>query len=288
MEIFLPFQERASFGALRRASCSIRVCAGVIRASLFRVSHGRWVSAVETWATPVSRPTLSRTDCIRCATRSRSGQRSQRDQVFDGIRPYGVVASEDAGGVSVTLAPNATITRDGRRMDRRWRGDRSRRIEVQPYMRSRAALATLLLVVGGSCRSTSPVEPAVRRDLHQARERRQALAPREYTFESRKIAFVDPATFTWTELHVRDDSIVGTRALEPLPVGLNAAPPGTWHTVPRLFSDIEAFASGSSTQEVVATFDSTFGYPLSIEMRCRPDVTDCGVTILSRNLKVIR
>src|SRR5262249_3776798 len=57
--------------------------------------------------------------------------------------------------------------------------------------------------------------------------------------------------------------------------------------VSRLFSDIEAMVGDTNTREVVATFDSTFGYPLSIELHCRPDITDCGTTILSRNLKVI-
>jgi len=155
-------------------------------------------------------------------------------------------------------------------------------------MRARAAIALLLLAFGGSCRSTSPSEPAVLGELQRARERWQALAPREYTFESRWIAFVDPALNVWTELHVRDDSVVGARSLQPLPVGLNPVPLDLWPTVPGLFSKIEAFIGGSSTEEVVATFDSTFGYPLSIDQRCHPGLLDCGITILSRNLKVIR
>ena len=155
-------------------------------------------------------------------------------------------------------------------------------------MRARAAI-TLLLLVAGSCRSTGPVDPAVRRDLDQARERWQTLAPREYTFESRQIYFFGPpAMYLWTEVHVRNDSVVGARPLDVVPIGFEPAPLDTWPTVPRLFSNIEALLRDGSTQEVVTTFDSTFGYPLSIEQRCRPGMLDCGITIFSRNLKVIR
>jgi hypothetical protein len=136
--------------------------------------------------------------------------------------------------------------------------------------------------------SSGPLDPGEQREISRARTRWESRHPAEYTYESRFICFCDPATAVWTEVHVRGDSVIAVRAVDSLPSGASATFPYQWLTVARLFSYIESAARDDVTRDVVATFDGELGYPRSIEVRCVPEVLDCGITILARNLRVIR
>lgn len=156
-------------------------------------------------------------------------------------------------------------------------------------MRCLGAVRLLVLVALSACGGSSgPLDPGERHDITQARARWDSRRPAEYTYESRFICFCHPATAAWTELHVRGDTVIATRPIDSLPAGVSAARPEAWHTVAGLFSYIELAAKSDVTRDVVATFDGELGYPRSIEVSCTPNVTDCGTTILARNLRVIR
>lgn len=156
-------------------------------------------------------------------------------------------------------------------------------------MRRPRVLCVLILIALSACGgSTGPLDPGEQREISRARARWDSRHPAEYTYESRYICFCDPAIAVWTEVHVRGDSVIAARAVDPLPAGSSAASLRAWKTVPELFSEIELFAHSDFTRDVVATFDGELGYPRSIEVHCAPDLLDCGATILARNLRVIR
>lgn len=156
---------------------------------------------------------------------------------------------------------------------------------VQPNMKS---FRILLLAVLGACSLDSPLGPGERRDLDHARERWQSKAIREYTFETRTFCFCDPAISVWTEVRVRNDSVVAAVPLAALPETYTVASLAAWRTVSGLFSVIESSASSNFTRSVTATYDDEFGYPRLIDVRCHDNILDCGVTYEARNLRRIR
>ena len=138
-----------------------------------------------------------------------------------------------------------------------------------------------------ACRG-GPLDPPEVRDLERARERWEARHATEYTFESRIVCFCDPTTAVWTEVRVRNDSVVAATPLQPLPGGLEPGELALWRTVPGLFQAVEAHGKSQFTRDVIAVYDDQLGYPLSIDVRCHSNVLDCGVSYEARNLRVIR
>lgn len=150
-------------------------------------------------------------------------------------------------------------------------------------MRRFSVFALLAVACGGG-----PLDPPEVRDLERARERWETRQPTEYTFEGRIVCFCDPATAVWTEIRVRNDTVVATTPIGMLPGGLQPAGPGAWRTVPELFHVIETSAKSQFTRDVVAVYDEQLGYPRSIDVRCHANILDCGTSYEARNLRVIR
>jgi hypothetical protein len=145
-----------------------------------------------------------------------------------------------------------------------------------------------LLISLSACSLSGPLAADGRRELDNARERWQSRSLKEYTFETRTFCFCDPVISIWTEVRVRNDSIVSATPLTALPQGSTAASTAAFRTVPQLFDVVTASASSSFARTVTATYDDEFGYPRVIDVRCQENVLDCGVTYEARNLRAIR
>lgn len=146
----------------------------------------------------------------------------------------------------------------------------------------------LLTIALASC-SSGPLDPGERRDLDRARDKWNAHAPPEYTFEFRQSCFCQIELGFWNEVHVRNDSVVSVTPLQPMPPGTTSSlPPSAWPTVPRLFDIIEGSVHSDATADVDATYDPDFGYPRTIEVRCPGDYLDCGAVYTARNLRIVQ
>lgn len=150
------------------------------------------------------------------------------------------------------------------------------------------SLRLLLLIALSACSLDGPLAPDQRRDLDRARDRWASKALEEYTFETRTFCFCDPAVSAWTEVRVRNDTVIAATPLTALPAGITAAPFIAWRTVPGLFQAIELSAASNFTRKLNVTFDEEFGYPRLIDQQCQENIADCGVTYEARNLRPIR
>ena len=145
-----------------------------------------------------------------------------------------------------------------------------------------------LLVALSACSLAGPLAPDQRRDLDRARDRWESKALKEYTFETRTFCFCDPAVSLWTEVHVRNDTVIAATPVASLPASFTQAPLIAWRTVPGLFQAIELSAASSFTRKLNVTFDDEYGYPRLIDQECQDNIADCGVTYEARNLRPIR
>jgi hypothetical protein len=143
-----------------------------------------------------------------------------------------------------------------------------------------------LLVALSACSLSGPLAPDDRRDLDRARDRWASKALKEYTFETRIFCFCEPAISAWTEVRVRNDTVIAATPLAALP--FTPAAITAWRTVPELFQAIELSAASNFTRNLHVTFDDEYGYPRLIDQQCHNNITDCGVTYEARNLKPIR
>jgi hypothetical protein len=153
---------------------------------------------------------------------------------------------------------------------------------------SMRSIRLLLLAVLSACSLDGPLAPDERRDLDRARDRWVAKGLKEYTFETRTFCFCDPAISSWTEVHVRNDTVVSAISLNALPAGITAAPLVAWRSVSGLFDVIVSSASSSFARDIKVTYDDELGYPRLIDVRCQDNIADCGVTYEARNLRAIR
>ena len=80
------------------------------------------------------------------------------------------------------------------------------------------SLRLVLLVLLGACSLDGPLAPGEQRDLDRARARWESKALKEYTFETRTFCFCDPAISVWTEVRVRNDSVITATPLVALPL----------------------------------------------------------------------
>jgi hypothetical protein len=60
-------------------------------------------------------------------------------------------------------------------------------------------------------------------------------------------------------------------------------PKGGWQTVDQLFDYVER-SFGDKSRSVRVEYDRGLGYPTLIEVSCPPNIMDCGVTIVIKNL----
>jgi hypothetical protein len=145
-----------------------------------------------------------------------------------------------------------------------------------------------LAVLVNSCVASGPLDPDERDELARARRRWAAKGITEYKFETRAICFCDPAVLSWTEVHVRNDSVVAVRIVEPYPGATAPTALQSFPTVTRLFDSIESASANDYIKTLSAEYDAEYGYPRRIDMGCEENTADCGVTYLSRNLRPVR
>ena len=128
-----------------------------------------------------------------------------------------------------------------------------------------------------------PLLPSERSALEKARARWESTGITNYTAESRIRCFCPGHLAVWTTLSVRDNRVVDTQPLEPLPPGSFATPAG-WRTVSDLFEQIEQSTRADYIRSVSVQYDPVLGYPQRIEVTCHSNVTDCGVTYEMRSV----
>jgi hypothetical protein len=143
-------------------------------------------------------------------------------------------------------------------------------------------LAVLLFVA--AC-GAGPLEPAERREFENAQRKWTGHALEAYSYEVRVGCFCPPELNAWTRVTVVRDSIVRTEALEPLPyTGGQPLPLSWWPTVQELFIAITNARRSDYTKDIVAQYDTDYGYPRRIEIECKSNIADCGTHYEARNL----
>ena len=138
------------------------------------------------------------------------------------------------------------------------------------------ALATLAAAGCGG-----PLSPLQRSELERARARWESAGITDYTVESRIRCFCPGHTAVWTRLSIRDNRVIDTQPLEPLPPGSPATTFG-WSTVTDLFDRIEELDETEYIKSVTVQYRPGTGLPaehhrdVSIERhRLRCHVTKC-------------
>lgn len=127
-----------------------------------------------------------------------------------------------------------------------------------------------------------PFAPSQRSQLEKARARWESAGITNYTVESRIRCFCPGYLGVWTRLSIRDNRVIDTQPLEPLPPG-DATTRG-WSTVTDLFDRIKELIESESIKSVKVQYDPVLGYPQQIVMTCQSNVTDCGVTYEMRSV----
>lgn len=119
--------------------------------------------------------------------------------------------------------------------------------------------------------------------LAEARARWDAANLFAYRVEVRVSCFCPEALPVFTRIEVRGDSVVSAEQVDsvtfPTDIPLEA-----WPTVLDGFELIEG-AAHQDYDEIEAQYDPIVGYPLRIELVCRPDELDCGAHYEFRNLQ---
>jgi len=143
-------------------------------------------------------------------------------------------------------------------------------------------MAVALLAAAG-CGGGGPLSPSQRSELEKARARWESAGITNYTAQSRIRCFCPGHLAVWTTLSIRDNQVIDTQPLEPLPPGSFATPLG-WRTVTDLFDRIEQLTQEENIKSVTVRYDPVLGYPQQIGVTCQSNVTDCGVTYEMRSV----
>lgn len=128
-----------------------------------------------------------------------------------------------------------------------------------------------------------PLSPLLHSDLEKARGRWESAGITNYTVESRIRCFCPGHLAVWTKLSVRDNRVIETQPLEPLPPGSSATISG-WRTVTDLFDRIEQLNQEEFIKSVNVRYDPVLGYPQRIDVTCQSNVIDCGATYEMRSV----
>jgi uncharacterized protein DUF6174 len=128
-----------------------------------------------------------------------------------------------------------------------------------------------------------PLSPSQRAELEKARARWESAGITNYTVESRIRCFCPGDLAVWTRLSIRDNRVIDTQPLEPLPPGSFATLSG-WRTVTDLFDRIQQLDQEEYIKSVTVKYDPVLGYPQQIVVTCQSNVIDCGVTYEMRSV----
>lgn len=142
-----------------------------------------------------------------------------------------------------------------------------------------AVLAGLSVLV--SC--SDPFGSGEERELERAQARWNSTGLLDYQVEVRLGCFCQAALPVFSRLTVQAGQVVAAEPLTPTP-GAEGIPLDAWPTVPGVFGLIEGASHQSGYTEIEAQYDPTLGYPTRLELRCKPDVLDCGALYELQNL----
>lgn len=163
------------------------------------------------------------------------------------------------------------------------RADRLMNRAKGPDRGRRLMVVTMAVVLFAAAGCGGPLSPSQRSELEKARARWESAGITNYTAESRIRCFCPGHLAVWTRLSIRDNRVIDTQPLEPLPHGSFATPVG-WRTVTDLFDRIELLNEEDHIKSVTIQYDPVLGYPQQIIVTCQSNVTDCGVTYETRSV----
>lgn len=148
----------------------------------------------------------------------------------------------------------------------------------------RLMLVTMAVAPLAAAGCGGPLSPSQRLQLENARARWASAGITNYTAESRIRCFCPGHLAVWTRLSIRDNQVIDTQPLEPLPPGSFATPSG-WRTVLDLFDHIEQLNNEEEfIKSVTVQYDPALGYPQRIVVTCQSNVIDCGATYEMRSV----
>ena len=147
-------------------------------------------------------------------------------------------------------------------------------------------MALLALTALSGC--ADPFSPSEALALAEAEARWQAARPSAYSYELRIGCFCSNALPVFTTLEIRADTVAAATPIDP-PAYLPTVPLRERLTVPQLFARLHEIANranaGSWVEDVSASYDPHYGYPIRISVRCSGNITDCGELTEARNLQ---
>src|SRR4051812_1893828 len=95
-----------------------------------------------------------------------------------------------------------------------------------------------LAAASGACGSDGPLAPGEQRELERAKNLWSSRGLTSYVYETRTLCFCPPAISVWTQVTVRNDTVISAVALTQLP-SAGQLPLTAWPTVTRLFEVVE-------------------------------------------------
>jgi len=153
------------------------------------------------------------------------------------------------------------------------------------YLRptSHCLFALAALYACGSS-ATEPLSDDERTALAEARAKWNAAGLSNYVFEQRQLCFCPPGVGEWARVTVSDGRVVSAvRPEDGLPIES-----GSRLTVPQLFDVIEQARDDEFLSDIAVEFDAQYGYPTSIGLVSKPNITDAGRSIQARALVAVR
>src|SRR5512134_2578390 len=156
---------------------------------------------------------------------------------------------------------------------------------TRPLLSPTVALLTLTALSG----CADPFSPGEALALAEAEARWQAARPSAYSFELRiSCVLCSNSLQVFTTLEIRADTVAAATPIDP-PAQLPTVPLREWLTVPQLFARLHEIANsanaGGRVEDVSASYDPHYGYPIRISVRCSGNITDCGELTEARNLQ---
>jgi hypothetical protein len=151
-------------------------------------------------------------------------------------------------------------------------------------------LRTLVLTTGlglaVACDSDI-VGPGDKQRFVQAQAKWNARGFTDYSYEIRTFCFCPPEIIQWTRVEVRNGVVVDAEHVDPDP-NFPITTLSMWVPIDSLFTRLQRAMSESGSQSpyeaILAEYDPTLGYPVTIEYREKPTVADAAATVHVRNV----
>ena len=119
----------------------------------------------------------------------------------------------------------------------------------------RLMFVTMALAPLAAAGCGGPLSPLQRSELERARARWESAGITNYTVESRIRCFCPGHLAVWTRLSIRDNRVIDTQPLEPLPPGSPATPFGSKY-VTDLFDRVEQLNEEEHIKSVTVQYET--------------------------------